>query len=231
MTDEYTTQPDEAPPPRPNFFKRLRMVFLQPGELFRVLGQNPAWFPMALFVAVGVGAAMGALPGEFWAGQLTPPGENTPDEALPYIRIAIAVATTVAYLVIPLVISGLTYVIFVFMRGDNARYRQHLSVISHAGIVSFVGMLVNLPLWILGGSFEEVLSVATFFPFLSDGYLLYFFQQLQLFGLWTIVVAGIGLAALDERRSAGSTVSILLVIQLILALGCAGLANALAPNF
>ena len=54
MNTEYDTQyaqaagAGEEPPPRPAFFKRLWMVFVQPGDLFSRLALNPAWFPMAL---------------------------------------------------------------------------------------------------------------------------------------------------------------------------------------
>lgn len=223
--------PDDTPPPRPNFFKRLWMVFIQPGELFRALGENPAWFPMALFVAVGAGAAIGSLPDGFWEAQMEASGEEVVDGAATIASIAAGVGSTVVFLVIPLVLSALTYVIFVFMRGDNATFKQHLSVISHAGIVSLAGLAVALPLWIRSGSFEEVLSIGTFFPFLPDGFLYYFLNQFQLFGLWAIVVAGIGLAALDERRSAGPTIAVLMVIQVIWALVGAGCAVAFSPNF
>ncbi len=226
------TPPEDAPPPRPNFFKRLWMVFVQPGDLFRALGKNPAWFPMALFVAVGMGGVVFATPLEVWEAQMSSSGQPMTADDLAIIRIIGAASTTlVMLLVVPLLVSAVTYVIFVFMRGDNAVYKQHLSVVAHAGVVSLVGGLVNLPLQMSGGSFEASLSVGSFFPFLPDGFLLSFLQQLQLFGLWFAVVAGIGFAALDERRSAGPTVAILLVIQLMLALGCAGLVTAFSPTF
>ena len=221
----------EEPPPRPNFFKRLWMVFVQPGELFRALGQNPAWFPMVLFVAVGMGAAIGSLPNAFWEAQMEASGQEVGEEAAMFTRIAGGVGAAVVFLVIPVVISVFTYVIFVFMRGDNATFKQHLSVISHTGIVSLVGMLVGVPLWIRSGSFEEVLSIGTFFPFLPEGFLYYFLNQFQLFGLWAIVVAGIGLATLDERRSSGPTIAVLMVLQVVFALVGAGCEVAFAPSF
>ena len=231
--DDYTAQPEEAPPPRPNFLNRLWMVFVQPGRLFEALGKNPAWFPMALFVAVGMGAVFIMVPPEVWEAQMAASGLSGADldDAAAGARIAAPIGTLLAFLVIPLVISALTYGIFVFMRGDNATFKQHLSVISHVGIVGLVGSVVHLPLWISTGGFETTLSVGTFFPFLSDGFLFAFLTELQLFYLWMGVAAGIGVAALDPRRAAGSTVAIMLVIQVILALACAGCATAFSPSF
>ena len=233
MMDDYKEMLDEAPPPRPAFLKRFWMVFVQPGELFRALGKNPAWFPMALFVGVVTGVSVAALPAEMWEAQMggAGTGESFPQEALLLIRGAVALASSAALVLMTLVVSSVTYVVFVFMRGDNVVFKQHLAVVSHAGIVLLVGALVHLPLQIRSGDFEQSLSIGTFFPFLSDGFLLNFFNQLQLFGLWTTVAAGIGLAALAERRSAGSTIAVLLVMQVILALACAGVATAFSPTF
>lgn len=231
--DDYTAQPEEAPPPRPNFLNRLWMVFVQPGRLFEALGKNPAWFPMALFVAVGMGAVFGAVPVEVWEAQMSAGGLTGEelDAAVAGARIAAPIGMFLFFLAFPLVSSALTYAIFVFMRGDNATFKQHLSVISHVGIIAFVGTLAHLPIWINTGSLETGLSVATFFPFLPDGFLFSFLGQFELFNLWAVVVAGIGVAALDPRRAAGSTVAILMVIQVILALACAGCATAFSPSF
>ncbi len=231
--DDYTAQPEEAPPPRPNFLNRLWMVFVQPTRLFEALGKNPAWFPMTLFVAVGMGAVFTLVPPEVWEAQIAAGGVSGADldDAAAGARIAAPIGTLLAFLVIPLVISAFTYMILVFLRGDNARFKQHLSVISHVGIVGLAGSAVHLPLWIRTASFETTLSIGTFFPFLSDGFLFAFLTELQLFYLWMGVAAGIGLAALDPQRSAGSTVAIMLVIQVILALACAGCATAFSPSF
>ena len=231
MMHEYDTMPEEAPPPpRPAFLSRFWMVFVKPGVLFEALGKNPAWFPMALFVAMGVGAVMGGMPGDFWGPQLEVEGTAPPEDMMGIVRAIIGGVISVFFFLFLLVAAAFTYVVFVFMRGDNAAFKQHLSVVAHAGIVMLVGMLVHIPLWIGTGSFEMVLSVATFFPFLPDGYLLNFFTQLQFFSLWTVVAAGIGIAALDPRRSTASTVVVLLVIQVILSLGCAALATAIDPT-
>ena len=183
MMDDYKEMLDEAPPPRPAFLKRFWMVFVQPGELFRALGKNPAWFPMALFVGVVMGVSVAALPAEMWEAQMggAGTGESFPQEALLLIRGAVALASSAALVLMTLVVSSVTYVVFVFMRGDNVVFKQHLAVVSHAGIVLLVGALVHLPLQIRSGDLEQSLSIGTFFPFLSDGFLLNFFNQLQLF--------------------------------------------------
>ena len=230
--DDYTAPPEETPPPRPRFLARFWMVFVQPGELFRALGKNPAWFPMAVFVAVGMAGVTGSYPDEVWEAQMAASGQEVVEGMATVVRIAAAAGTFfVMAFVVPPLISAFTCVVFVFLRGDNATYKQHLSVVSHAGIVMLVGSLVNMPLQVLSGDLETVLSLGTFLPFLSDGFLLAFLNQLQLFLLWTIVVAGIGLASLDERRRAGPTAAILLVTQVILALGCAGFVTAFSPTF
>ena len=231
MTDDYGPRPDTAPPPRPTFLNRFWMIVVQPEVLFRWLGRNPAWFPMALLVAAGLAAIVLSTPAEMWEEQLRSGGQPVDDASVTAIKIVASVAALVAWLIIPVVVAGVTSLIFIFMRGDDATYRQHLSVVSHVGIVYLIGAVVHIPLQRASGNFREALSVGTFFPFLPEGFLLAFLNQLHLFGLWGVFVMGIGLAALDPRRRAGPTIAVLLVLQLILSLTCAWVATSFSPAF
>ncbi len=212
---------DAEPPPRPAFFRRLWMVFVQPGDLFRALAQNPAWFPVAAFVALVVAASMFLLPGEAFEGVF----DNVPEEQrgqmpdLPpgFMRAMSAGGTLLVTLIFPVVISLVTYVIFVFIRGDRATFRQHICVNAHIGVVTALGALFMTPLRMRSLDFQQTLSIGSFFPFLPEGYLTGVLGGVDLFALWACIVAGIGLAAIDERRSAKSTATILVAILVVFA--------------
>ena len=60
--------------------------------------------------------------------------------------------------------------------------------------------------------------MGSFFGFLPDGYVSDVLAGLDLFSLWSCIVAGIGLAAIDPRRSAKSTAIILIGILLAFAM-------------
>ena len=121
---------------------------------------------------------------------------------------------------LPFVLAAITYVVFGSIRGDDGTYEQHLCVIVHTGILSLLGTLITVSLAIAqGGTYGGEPSIATFFPMLSGGFLFLFLSDLQVLRLWAVIVVGIGLTAIDPRRSTGSTVVILLVIQVVLSLG------------
>ena len=217
----------EQLPPRPPFFSRLWMVFVQPGKLYGDLVRNPAWFPITLLVAAVTAAVMWFTPEELFrqAALSGVSGEQATEIAegmaqVPPILIkggAVGGAFLMT-LLFPIILSAITYVCFVFIRGDEARFKQHLSVVAHAGVISALGAILNGIVNNLGGALEETLSVGTFLPFLPDGYFTELLLALDLFQLWGAAVVGIGLAAIDPRRRAGSTVAVLLALVLVVGL-------------
>ena len=232
MMDEYDAQPEAAAPSRPPFFARFWMVFVKPGELFRVLGQDPAWFPVTLFVALATAGLASLVPLDMVEEQMRAGGAGDEiDAILPFIRVLQVVAPAVLVPVFTLVVSAVTWVIFVPLRGDEATYRQHLCVVAHSGIISLAGTAVTIPMIIGSGNPGLQLSLGALAPFLGDGFLYNFLNALPLFQLWAVVVTGIGLAAVaTQRRSAGSTVAVLITIQVIVALACAGFVTAVTPG-
>ena len=233
MADEYTNAsiafgagPPE-PPPRPAFFNRLWMVFVQPGELFKALALNPAWFPVALFAALVAAASTWLIPAELYQeialqsvqGQTNSDAPVQITQVPPIVFSASAMGFAfLASLVFPVVLSVVTYVIFVFIRGDQATFKQHLSVVAHTGIITSVGGTLNAFVNARAGDLTQVLSVGTFFPFLPEGYFTDILLALDLFALWAAVVAGIGLVAMDPRRGPGSTAGVLVGMVVVMAL-------------
>lgn len=233
-SNEYATAAPAEPPARPAFLNRFWMVFLQPGKLFESLARNPAWFPITAFVAVGTGIIMAFIPFELFEAQMAAAG-TAPDDiaaAESFLKYLMVGGTVLFFPVFTIAVATMTYVIFVLMRGDEATYRQHLCVVAHAGILLLAGAVVGLPVQIAAGDIQQGgLSLGTLTPFLSDGFLLAFLSSLPLFQLWAVAVTGIGIAAIDPRRSAGATIAVLMVVQVIVALACAGFVTAVTPNF
>jgi hypothetical protein len=114
------------------------------------------------------------------------------------------------------VLAGVSSLVFVFLLGDKGRYRQHLSIVGHALLITAVGALLTTPLRIIQGDVQASLNVGLFLP-LGEGWAARFFRGLDLFWLWTFVVIGVGAHTLDRRRSLGSAVAVLLLIPLAMA--------------
>lgn len=210
----------EDPQPRPNFFKRLWMVLARPGELFEALAPNPAWFPMAAFVAVLVGVSFLLVPADaFYEAAVanTPPDQQAGLQDLPrsfFKWMAVGVGT-VFLLILPVILSVLSYVIFVFIRGDRSTFKQHLCVMSHAGVISALGALATVPLRTVNA--QDTLSLGDLTPFL-DGYVSAVLNGVDLFVLWATIVAGLGLSLIDPRRRWAPTAAVLVVILLLTAM-------------
>ncbi|MXW19028.1 MAG: hypothetical protein F4123_08165 [Gemmatimonadetes bacterium] len=211
----------EDPPPRPNFFKRLWMAIVKPGELFEALAANPAWFPMAAFVAVAVGISLCLLPAEaFYEAAVanTPPDQQAAlrDQPWELYKWFAAGGATVFVMVLPVFLSLLSYVIFVFIRGDRATFKQHLCVMSHAGIITALGALATVPIRTINHA-QDTLALGDLTPFL-DGYLYDVLNGVDLFALWATIAAGLGLSLLDPRRRWAPTAAVLVVILLLSAM-------------
>lgn len=235
MTDRYETTWDEpdptgAPgtedlPPRPNFFKRLGMVLFQPADLFRALAANPAWFPMAAFVGLVAGLSMAFIPAEAFYETMTANMEpeqvaEMRDVPLPWLKWPWVGVIVLLGPVGPVLLSLFSYVIFVFLRGDRATFKQHLCVMSHAGVITAIGSLVAAPIRIATGNVQENLALGDLTPFL-DGYPYNVLSLLDLFALWATVVAGLGLSVIDPRRRWGTTAAVLVLIFVAMMMGVA----------
>lgn len=213
MTDRYGTGAGE-PPPRPPFFKRLWMILFQPGDLFRALADNPAWFPMAAFAAAIAGVAMILTPAEAFYETVVAqmPADQEAEisgTSMMFYKWMWVVLGPGAMLAMPVVLSLISYVIFVFMRGDRATLRQHLCVMSHAGVISALGALLVTPLRARNLDVQASLALGDFVPFL-DGFAVKVLDGMDLFAIWGTVVAGLGLSLLDERRAWAPTAAILI---------------------
>ncbi len=202
----------DAPPRRVAFVRRIWMVFMRPTELFEGLALNPAWFPAALFGALVTAGCMALLPAEMFVtvveSQVMDEEAAAQLSAVPdtFYKLLAVGGGGAAPLLAPLFFGLVTYVVFVFIRGDEGSFRQHLCVWSHAGIIGAVGAVFTLPLQMLSGDVTRTLSLGSLVPFLSEGYLLRFLTGLGLFSLWSFGVAGLGLATLAEKRSPASAV-------------------------
>ncbi len=217
-------------PARPPFFHRLWMVFVQPGDLFKGLAPNPAWFPMAVFVGAVMAASTLLAPAEMYQDMALQgvDGEANAEAAenigqLPPIvfRVgALAAALVFGGFIVPVLISVGTYVLFVFIRGDEATFKQHLCVVVHSGVVVAVGGILNTFVAVRAGDLTQALTVGSFFPFLPEGFFSNFLFRLNLFSLWAAVIVGIGLATLDSRSpktTAGVLVGLLMAQALLFA--------------
>ncbi len=202
----------------PGLFKRAAMVILQPGALFAALGRKPAFIGIMALSAVITAAGMLAVPEEAFRTAVVEPlqgqgagaaneeavqaMENIPPMWFKLSGVLFPFA--MAWLA-PVFFAMLTWFLFRVIRRDEATFKQHLAVNAHALFIGTVGLLCTLPMWIVTQDLQSRFSVAAAAPFLADGFVHAWLSKLDLFGIWAMIVAALGLSMLDARRTWAST--------------------------
>lgn len=209
----------------PSLPARLLAVFVSPGRLMEALAKNPRWIGAMLVTIALIGLGTVLIPAElFMEAQREAAlerGMDAPEmteRAIRTMGIVIPLAATLFSGLMMAVFAGVYFIVFAFILGDEGRYVQYLAAVAHAWFIAALLSLALTPLKISTGDPQFTLNLASFLPFLSDGYVLNVFRALDLTQIWSTLVIAQGAHAIDRRRSFPSAVAILLVILFIVAL-------------
>lgn len=204
---------------------RFVKVFFSPGEVFQALRLKPYWFGALAVSGVLVAISMLLIPAEVWVEsmreQAAQRGAEMPPfmaSAGPIFRLTSALSGLVGIFLWVFLLTGIVTVFFAFLLGDEGRYKQYLSVTSHAMIISSVGSLLLVPLRILQADPTLTLNVGIFLPFLEEGYAFRVLKLLDLVGLWTYSVMAIGVTKIHPKRGMGVALSFFLAMAVAMAL-------------
>ena len=117
--------------------------------------------------------------------------------------------------VMALIIAGVLYGVFTVLGGE-ARYRQVLAVVVHAGVIPLLQLAFTLPVNYQRQSMSSATNLAVFFPNLTDGsFAASVLGFIDLFWVWYLVVLAIGLAAVYRRKWTSVAGGLLVVYVLI----------------
>jgi hypothetical protein len=147
-------------------------------------------------------------------GQEFPPGLA---DQMTAIRFGGAVAAFVFWALMLVIFSGVITVFFRFLLGHEGTYRQYLAVVAHAHLISATSGVLLAPLRILAEDAQLLLSLGTFATFLEAGYVLRFLSFLDLFGLWSWLLVGLGVAKIGGKQSWAVGAGIVMVIPVTMA--------------
>jgi hypothetical protein len=219
--ENQSTDPDGT---GPGVFRRYIQVFISPDSLFRGLRTQPDWVGAVLLG--GFLAALGAvlLPPELTfaaireqalaRGQALPPGFADQIETFRYFGLAAAFVFWGVYIAI---LSGVVMGFFAFLAGHEGTYRQYFAVVAHAQLVPATATVLMVPLRIAAEDAQLLLSLGAFAVFLEPSYLLRLLSYLDLFGLWSWVLVGLGVARIARKESWALGVVIVMVIPVTIA--------------
>ncbi len=136
----------------------------------------------------------------------------------PYLSAASQTASVVIGVA---AIAGLLIVVFNFLLGGDATYKQVFAVVSHAGLVFAVSAVFSMPLNYVKGSIASRAHLGLFAPFLADtSFPARLLGFIDLFWVWWMVNLAIGLGVLYRRRT-GPIATTFLVMYAIVAFAIA----------
>jgi hypothetical protein len=193
-----------------SFGRRILDTFVSPGELFSRLGPTPPWLDVLMLAAVVTTLAMLLIPGEVWLASSREALNDIADpkarEAMSaetmarFSRISAPIAAFVGTFVTVFIMAGLLKLVFGMMMGGEATFAQYRSVVSHAALISALGIAVTLPIWIATGDMTTQLSAALLAPDLPKGVVRSLLQALAVFNIWWLAVVALGVAAVNRGK-------------------------------
>jgi hypothetical protein len=212
-------------------------IITSPKATFERVVAHPRWFGMLILtMAIVLVCSVGPLFTE-WGRQaaldqqvqvMESFGANVNDEAYaamernmrfaPYTSGAGIVIGTPVFL---LLICGILYAIFNAAMGGNATFKQLVTVVVHAGVVTTLALLFAAPLNYARGSMTSSTNLAVLLPMLDESsFPAQLLGMIDLFWIWYVVVLAIGLAVLYRRRTQPIAIS-LFAVYAVIAVGIA----------
>ncbi len=201
-------------------FKGIFQVFTQPTAFFDQLKNDPKILIPYILLAI-IFAVVAFLIGDLIVQmQLDSPqmeqqlqGQPVTEQMKQMMKVSSSIALVLGLLLAPLCAAALALLVGNFFMGLKAGFKQVLSVMLYANIIYGLGMLVLAPMMVAKGSMVISLSAAVLvashgiesLPYVALG-------KIDLFIIWEIIIAGIGLAAVyNVPRNKGYVLSVLSV--------------------
>ena len=209
----------------PPLWQRLLDAFFNPGKMGEYLAANPAWFSALLVVGVIIGFQFFLIPPEVFeavqreaaleAGREPP---EMSEAALGVIRLVTPIFAIISTMLFTCIFAGIYTFVFAFILGDEGKFKQYLSILAHASIITAVVGLAMTPFRISTSNPQLTVNMASFFFFLEDGYLIGVLTAIDLSQVWATLIVAMGATKIDSQRSFGSAAGVLLGFVLVIAL-------------
>lgn len=220
-----------------NLLARFLGILTAPRTTYESIVARPKWLGMYVLTSIII-AGGAALPMTTEAGKqaavdqqvssMEAMGFQVSDEQyagmmkgtaiLPYTTFG---SVLVFGIVVALVIAAVLWAIFNAALGGDASYKQILTVLVHAGVITAAGQFFTGPLNYFRGSVASATNLSVLLPMLEDtSFLGRLAGTIDLFLIWWLIVLSIGLAVLYRRKTQPIAVT-LFAIYAVIALGIA----------
>ena len=193
---------------------KILAIFWEPSRTFKALKVNTAWLDVLIPLILMMAVTLAAVP------QITPialqeqkarieNSERLSDEqkaaflssieqrSLSITQYVSIILVTVLKLIL---VAGVLHMIANFIFGGESRFIQLLALSAYGQLVDVVSLAIKTPLIVLQNSTKIYTSPALFFTEEST-FWFRFAASLDIFGLWKVVLFGIGIGIFSKVRS------------------------------
>jgi Yip1 domain len=220
-----------APAPVPGLFSRLIGVIFAPKATFDRLVPSPRVFGALAVVCVLIPLAQGlpqltergkqaALDAavqqtERFTGQpVTPEAYARMQATAPYRIYGTMIVGPAISALIMLFFGGLYFVLFNVIMGGTASYKQVMTIVAHAGVITALGMILGAPVQYIQGTANPTgpFSLGVLLPMLDENsFLARMLGFISVISIWQSIVTGIGLGVLYKRKAGGIVIGLLVL--------------------
>ncbi len=205
MADPVAAPAASSTAPWP-FPRRIGAAYTSPRALFEQLAERPSWFaPFALLLVLVIAFIVGLYDPVMVPEQLAKleeAGKNTPQAAAFFTgfgRIMIPCIGVVTTGAVILVYALFVQLIGAFLLGGTLRYKQALSIVSHASMVGLAGFALRVPLALISKSSQVTVGPGMLFPSATaEGFgghfLSAFLASFDVFNLWQTALIALGVS-------------------------------------
>lgn len=216
--------------------RMIGMIFF-PGKVFQALHENPAFLaPMILIAVLSAATLPLILPlnAQLVEQQLQANPNMSPEQveqakAMSQGNFAMAMGIVSVLVITPVmfaVYAVLFQLILNFGFGGSATFKPVLSIVTHASVITLVGLLVTIPLMLYQGQAGITLNLGLLVPFFEEeGFLYRVLKNIDVFIIWWLCLVSIGLGSL-YRMPTSRPASVLFSLWVVWIL----LKAALAPT-
>jgi hypothetical protein len=206
--------------------KRTIDTFFAPGELFSRFGATPPWVDVLLISAVAATLAMALIPMEVHLNfardaiaQMEPAqrGAMKPETMANIGRYTTPIGVFVGTFLSAFVLAGVLKLVFGVMMKGEATFAQYRAVAAHAALISALGAIVTLPVWIATGDMTTQLSAGLLAPELPKGMLSTLLNSLNVFYIWWLAVIAVGVSVVNRGISVVTAGAVLFGIYFAIA--------------
>ncbi len=212
--------------------RRVLLTFVAPHRLFPHLRSAVPWLGVLLISTTVAILLIWTLPdAAFLAlteGAVNRRGEpveitSNPATIATYGRRLGMLSVMVYQPLIAFAMAGVLTLVFSVLLGGRARFRQYLSIVAHALLITALGGLVGLLLRTVSGRDDLRPSLALFTASYSpESFTFRLLDGIDLFAVWMLIVVALGVSIVNERPSWGRAAAVLLGAYLVvIAVGAA----------